>query len=123
MRGLVLNNPTALAQSASSYIDPDNGISFYGITDPVHSITYGYILPPIGSTTNPNEFIGEIVAPIATEWAGVSPGGAMVDMLLLVAWPNGNAIVRSPRYATYVAASLGPIMSDLVSYSDYIQPV
>lgn len=90
-----------LSQSAAAYTDPDNGINFVGITDAVHQITYGYVFPPVGSTTTPNEFIGEIVAPIANKWAGVSPGGGMIKQLLLVAWPNGNAIVRSARYATY----------------------
>lgn len=91
----------ALSQSAAAYTDPDNGINFVGTTDAVHQITYGYVFPPVSSTTTPNEFIGEIVAPIANKWAGVSPGGGMIKQLLLVAWPNGNAIVRSARYATY----------------------
>ena len=90
----------ALAQAGGQYVDPDNGITFWGYTEPAHGVTYGYIFPPLSA--NSNEFIGEIVAPIATKWAGVSPGGAMVNNLLLVAWPNGNSIVRSARYATLV---------------------
>ena len=88
----------ALGQSAAPYTDPDNGITFWGITDPAHGVTYGYVFPPDPATSN--EFIGEIVAPIATKWAGVSPIGSMLHSLLLVAWPNGNSIVRSARYAT-----------------------
>ncbi|KAF8908090.1 hypothetical protein CPB84DRAFT_1674456 [Gymnopilus junonius] len=111
---------SALAQAGGAYIDPDNGISFYGYTEPAHGVTYGYIFPPLAS--NSSEFIGEIVAPIATEWAGVSPGGAMVNNLLLVAWANGNSIVRSARYATlvgilqeYSSAMAGPVLTDLPS--------
>ncbi|EEB95604.1 hypothetical protein MPER_05398 [Moniliophthora perniciosa FA553] len=107
---------TALAQAAAHYVDPDNGISFWGITDPVHQVTYGYVFPPVeaGST----EFIGEIVAPIDVKWAGVSPGGGMIRNLLLVAWANEGKIVRSNRYATDYTQPLaysGPILTDLPS--------
>ncbi|KAF8066822.1 cellobiose dehydrogenase [Lyophyllum atratum] len=101
---------------AAAYTDPDNGITFWGITDPVHQVTYGYIFPPVAD--NSNEFIGEIVAPISTSWAGVSPIGSMLHSLLLVAWPNNGKIVRSARYATdYVqpTAMIGPVLTDLPS--------
>ena len=91
-----------VSQTGSAYTDPDNGITFYGYTEAANKATFGYIFPPSTSTTTPNEFIGEIVAPIALKWAGVAPGGSMLKQLLLVAWPNGNDIVRSARYATYV---------------------
>ncbi|KAG6865808.1 hypothetical protein C0991_011613 [Blastosporella zonata] len=107
--------PHVLSQGAA-YTDPDNGISFWGYTDPVHQVTYGYVFPPLESSSN--EFIGEIVAPIAAKWVGASPGGAMLQNLLLVAWPNGNSIVRSARYATdYVqpTAMSGPVLTDLPS--------
>ncbi|KAF9561718.1 cellobiose dehydrogenase [Agrocybe pediades] len=106
---------SAFAQGAP-YVDPDNGITFYGYTDPVHSITYGFVFPSLAS--NSQEFIGEIVAPIANKWAGISPGGQMLHNLLLVAWPNGNSIVRSARYTTAYAqptAMSGPILTDLPS--------
>ncbi|KAI3611720.1 cellobiose dehydrogenase [Moniliophthora roreri] len=109
---------TSLAQTAAHYVDPDNGINFYGITDAVHKVTYGYIFPP--SEAGSTEFIGEIVAPIDVKWAGVSPGGAMIRNLLLVAWANDGKIVRSNRYATdYVQpiAYEGPIITDLPSSS------
>ncbi|KAF8176479.1 cellobiose dehydrogenase [Pholiota molesta] len=110
---------SALAQSGGAYVDPDNGITFFGYTDPVHLVTYGYAFPPLATTgSNSTEFIGEIVAPIATAWAGVAPGGAMVNNLLLVAWPNAGAIVRSARFATdYIlpTAMTGPVLTDLPS--------
>jgi hypothetical protein len=90
---------TALAQSPS-YVDPDNGITFFGITDPVHSVTYGYVFPPLEA--NRDEFIGEIIAPIDSKWVGASPRGGMLNNLLLVAWANGDSIVASTRLATYV---------------------
>jgi len=94
-------NQTVLSQAGGQYVDPDNGIPFWGYTEPVHGMTFGYIFPPLDSTGSlANEFIGEIVAPLDAKWAGVSPGGQMLQNLLLTAWPNGNSIVRSARYAT-----------------------
>lgn len=91
----------ALAQE-STFIDPDNGIQFWGTTDPVHGVTYGYTLPPLDAGYD--EFIGEIVAPIEAKWVGASPNGGMLNNLLLVAWPNGGQIVFSSRIAKYVVA-------------------
>ncbi|KAF8958430.1 hypothetical protein BDZ97DRAFT_1906522 [Flammula alnicola] len=94
---------SALAQAGGAYVDPDNGITFFGYTEAAHGVTYGYVFPPFVQTgSNSTEFIGEIVAPIATQWAGVSPGGAMLNNLLLVAWPNAGQIVR-------------PVLTDLPS--------
>ncbi|KAL9714475.1 substrate-specific activator of APC-dependent proteolysis [Leucoagaricus gongylophorus] len=82
-------------------------------------MTFGYIFPPLDSTGSlANEFIGEIVAPLDARWAGVSPGGQMLQNLLLTVWPNGNSIVRSARYATDYVQPLpmsGPILTDLPS--------
>ncbi|PBK88946.1 cellobiose dehydrogenase [Armillaria gallica] len=106
----------ARAQLGTQYVDPDNGITFYGLTDPVHGVTFGYVFPPLESGAT--EFIGEIVAPIATEWSGVSPGGATITNLLLVAWADGDEVVSSARWATdYVQplAMEGPILTSLPS--------
>ncbi len=113
-----------LSQSASNFVDPVNGYQFTGITDPVHDVTYGFTFPPLATSgSNPTEFIGEIVAPIAQKWIGVALGGAMLQDLLLVAWPNGNDIVSSTRIASYV-----PIVRCFETLSkehlnrDYVQP-
>ncbi|KAG6897590.1 hypothetical protein C0992_013266 [Termitomyces sp. T32_za158] len=103
----------ALSQLGAAYTDPVNGITFWGLTDAVHGVTYGYIFPLVD---NPTEFIGEIVAPIDTQWAGVSPTGTMLQSLLLVAWPNGNSVVRSARFATDYVQPLSfsqPVLTDL----------
>ncbi|PPQ99962.1 hypothetical protein CVT24_009541 [Panaeolus cyanescens] len=108
--GLLSVAGTAFSQGGP-YVDPDNGITFHGMTDPVHGVTYGFVFPPIGGT----EFLGEIVAPIASKWVGISPGGTMLHNLLLVAWANGNSIVRSARYTTTYAlptAMSGPVLTD-----------
>ncbi|ETW75429.1 cellobiose dehydrogenase 1 [Heterobasidion irregulare TC 32-1] len=110
---------TVLSQSSSSYTDPSNGITFQGYSDPVHGVTYGAVFPPLATSgSNPTEFIGEIVAPLAAKWVGLALAGAMLQDLLLVAWPNGNTIVRSTRYATdYVQPTqyVGPTITDLPS--------
>lgn len=64
---------------------------------------YGFVFPPTTATgATAQEFIGEIVAPVANEWVGIALGGQMADDLLLVAWPNDDEIVFSPRFATLV---------------------
>ncbi|KAK1231893.1 substrate-specific activator of APC-dependent proteolysis [Marasmius sp. AFHP31] len=107
---------SSLAQQATKYVDPDNGITFWGLTDPVHKATYGYAFPPAsqGST----EFIGEIVAPIDLKWVGVSPGGGMINNLLLVAWVNNGKIMATNRKATVYEQPLpykGPVLTTLPS--------
>ena len=88
------------AQQASNYVDPVNGFSFTGLTDPVHSVTYGLTFPPLDSTGSNSEFIGEITAPSGTSWVGLALGGAMAQNILLVAWPNAGKIVASTRWAS-----------------------
>ncbi|KAI1798304.1 cellobiose dehydrogenase [Ganoderma leucocontextum] len=108
---------TALAQVAAPYTDPGNGFVFDGITDAVYGVQYGIVLPQGDTST---EFIGEIVAPIAAKWIGLAFGGAMIGDLLLVAWPNGNDIVASTRYATAYTqptAYAGPTLTTLPSSS------
>ncbi|KAL0571438.1 substrate-specific activator of APC-dependent proteolysis [Marasmius crinis-equi] len=106
----------SLAQQATQYTDPDNGITFWGLTDPVHQVQYGYVFPP--ASQGLTEFIGEIVAPIGLKWVGVSPGGAMINNLLLVAWVNNGQIVATNRKATDYTQPLpykGPILTNLPS--------
>jgi hypothetical protein len=55
-----------LAQSAPY---TDQGIQFNGITESGHGVTYGFVLPPTTATgATAQEFIGEIVSPIANKW-------------------------------------------------------
>ncbi|KAJ7829082.1 hypothetical protein B0H14DRAFT_2248193, partial [Mycena olivaceomarginata] len=70
------------------------GIPFTGIKEPKHGVTYGFVLPPGNST----EFVGEIIAPIANQWATL--GGP--NSLMVVGWPNDTQIFGSPRYVEYV---------------------
>ncbi|KAF9008074.1 hypothetical protein BDQ17DRAFT_1455887 [Cyathus striatus] len=102
----------ALAQAGGAYVDGDNGITFFGYKDAVHGVTYGLTFPPLSAASD--EFIGEIVAPIATKWAGFSPGGSMLNNLLLVAWPSQGSIVSSARLTTKLT---GPVLTTLPASS------
>nr|AAC32197.1 cellobiose dehydrogenase [Trametes cinnabarina] len=107
------------AQVAAPYVDSGNGFVFDGITDPVYHVSYGIVLP---QATTSSEFIGEIVAPLDAKWIGLALGGAMIGDLLIVAWPNGNEIVSSTRYATayqlpdvYAGPTITTLPSSLVN--------
>ncbi|EIN05508.1 cellobiose dehydrogenase [Punctularia strigosozonata HHB-11173 SS5] len=104
---------SVLAQTSTSFTDPNNGITFQGLQEPVHGVSYGFVFP---ESTTGDEFIGEILAPVDAKWIGLALGGAMAGDLLLVAWPNGNSIVSSTRYTTgYVQPTEydGPILTTL----------
>ncbi|KAH8115148.1 cellobiose dehydrogenase [Phellopilus nigrolimitatus] len=88
------------AAFAQSIAYTDEGITFQGIVDPVHNVTYGFVFPPTTETDEAQEFIGEIITPVVNEWVGLAFGGQMADNLLLVLWPNGDEIMYSPRWAT-----------------------
>jgi len=90
--------PLVLSQASTSYTD--SGITFQGLQEPIHNVTYGFVLPPTSSTTESTEFIGEIIASAANKWVGLALGGQMANNLLIVAWPNENDIVFTPRFAT-----------------------
>ncbi|KAJ7176602.1 cellobiose dehydrogenase [Mycena filopes] len=101
----------ALAQVAAQFTDPDNGITFWGLTDVVHQVTYGYVFPPLATSgANPTEYIGTMVAPIVNQWAGFALSGSMIDSLLIAAWPNQGKIVFTTRYATVYN---GPVITTL----------
>ncbi|KAJ7705314.1 hypothetical protein B0H17DRAFT_1156782 [Mycena rosella] len=106
---------SALSQAAAQYTDPDNGITFWGLTDVVHNVTYGYVFPPLATSgPNPNEYIAEIVAPLVNQWVGFALSGSMIDSLLVAAWPNNGKIVFTTRYATVYP---GPVITTLPSTS------
>lgn len=48
----------------------------------------------------PFDTLLQIIAPASLGWVGFSWGGAMTLNPLTVAWPNGNSVVVSSRWAT-----------------------
>ncbi|KAI0599606.1 hypothetical protein F4775DRAFT_550650 [Biscogniauxia sp. FL1348] len=94
---------SALGASAAgqlNYTDSNTGISFSGYTDG-KGYTFGMALPEDPA----KDFIAQIVAPITdgAGWAGIDMGVSMAEYLLIVAWPNGDEIMLSPRLASAYA--------------------
>ncbi|KAF8605228.1 cellobiose dehydrogenase [Ceratobasidium sp. AG-I] len=85
-----------LSQQSVAWTDTLTGIPFQSYVDPVHGIRISITFP---ASTTATEFVGEIVAPIAAKWVGWTFGPGMNSNLMVVAWPNGNNIVASTRYA------------------------
>ncbi|KAI1496665.1 cellobiose dehydrogenase [Biscogniauxia marginata] len=112
-----LNHQRCLGQSGTPtvYTDPDTGIIFDTWVVPDRAtggsgiatwggLTFGLALPQDALTTDANEFIGILQcgsnSTMATGWCGVSLGGPMTNSLLLMAWPYGDQILTSFRFAT-----------------------
>lgn len=95
---LFLSSALGASAAAVNYTDSNSGISFAGFTDPKGECTVGIALPDSPST----DFIANIVGPVDSGdgWAGLDLSTLMANHLLLVAWPNGEEIVVSPRLAT-----------------------
>ncbi|KAJ2987264.1 hypothetical protein NUW58_g4607 [Xylaria curta] len=89
---------TCLAQEPILYTDPGTGIEF-GTWEQA-DMTIGMALPKDALTANATEFIGLLKC--STAWCGLSYGesGQMTQALLLVAWPYGDEVLTSFRYAT-----------------------
>jgi hypothetical protein len=83
----------ALAQTPAPYTDVKSGITFNTLQ---HSsgIFFGLALP--ANATGSTDFIATIGGK-GTGWSGVSLGGGMLNKLLIVAWPNAQAVVGSFR--------------------------
>ncbi|KAL1594403.1 hypothetical protein SLS60_010163 [Paraconiothyrium brasiliense] len=81
------------AQTAAPYTDVKSGITFQAYQ---HTTGYflGIALPddPTGNT----DFIVTIGGK-GTGWSGASLAGPMKNALLVLAWPNSNAVVSSFR--------------------------
>lgn len=101
----------AVASAAAlNYTDSNTGISFSGYTDG-DGFTFGMALPESPST----DYIGQIVGPVTdgAGWAGFDSGASMSNKLLIIAWPNGDEVMLSPRIATSYATP--PVYSGSVT--------
>ncbi|CAJ2511151.1 Uu.00g067760.m01.CDS01 [Anthostomella pinea] len=88
---------TVSAAGALNYTDDNTGISFSGYFDG-EGYTIGLAMPENPST----DLIAQIVSPLkdGEGWGGFDFGVSMAGYLLIVAWPNGDDVVLSPRMAT-----------------------
>lgn len=87
----------AAAQTPSPYTDPKSGITLNTFIDPTSGYFFGLALP---NDTTGTDFIATIGGK-GTGWSGASLGGTMLGKLLVLAWPNGNAVVSSFRKTAY----------------------
>lgn len=92
-----LAHRAAAVVSTSTYNDPNTGIDFQRYLYTTTDFSFGLVAPENPTT----DFIGQMVVPITdgVGWGGVAFGSGMTGHLLLVAWPNGDDIVSSFRYA------------------------
>ncbi|KAH4104499.1 hypothetical protein HBI56_156500 [Parastagonospora nodorum] len=99
---------TAFAQD--KYTDSKTGIEFWrqvvGTEQTAGGFEWGYALPGAATATN-DEYIGYIKGSLESGrqgWSGVSHAGGMPNSLLLVAWPEKDAVKTKFVYAGgYVA--------------------
>lgn len=97
---------------SATFIDPNTGITFENYVDP-KGYSFGIALPETPTT----DFIGQLVSSLSrnkhlvlmciqiipttgTGYGGLTLTGKMTSSLLIVAWPNGDDVVASFRYAT-----------------------
>ncbi|KAM7188670.1 cellobiose dehydrogenase [Naviculisporaceae sp. PSN 640] len=104
--------PAALGQSSTpeTWSDPATGIVFntWGIPNggpqTQGGFKFGVALPENALTVDANEFIGYLECSskdlVNTGWCGVSFGGPMTNSLLLMAWPHGDEVYTSFRFAS-----------------------
>lgn len=98
---LLVSLASAAPSPAGPYTDPKSGITFSAFSDSATGYFFGLALPP---NTTERDFIATLGGK-GTGWSGVSLGGAMLNKLLIVAWPNGQEIVSSFRKTAYVFLS------------------
>ncbi|OQO04051.1 hypothetical protein B0A48_10694 [Cryoendolithus antarcticus] len=106
MKSISLVGLLAATVAAQTYTDSKTGISFlnFDVSSEVgpNGYRFGIALPPATQTAYQNEYIGRISLGLSSGagYGGISHGSGMTGNLLLVAWPNGNKITTSFRYAT-----------------------
>ncbi|KAH7031437.1 cellobiose dehydrogenase [Microdochium trichocladiopsis] len=119
--GLNVQQTAAQGAAPATYKDPTTGIIFNTWSVPDRNVggfggayggmKIGMALPANALTVNANEFIGILECPknstVLTGYCGISLGGGMPTNLLLTAWPSGNDVLTSFRWATgYVEPEL-----------------
>jgi len=96
---------TPLANAQDVYTDAKTGIIFertvVGTDQTSGGFQWGYALPATAGGTN-DEYLGYMVGSLQSGrkgWSGISHGGGMPNALLLIAWPESNAIKTKFVYA------------------------
>ena len=85
-------------QDASKYCDATSKMCYQEITIRASLPVFRLAIPD--TTAAPFDTILQIISPVSFGWAGFAWGGGMTLNPLVVAWPNGNKVVVSSRWAT-----------------------
>src|SRR4051794_39319089 len=83
----------AAAQTPAPYTDAKSGITFNTFQ---HSSGYFFGIALPANATGSTDFIATLGGK-GSGWSGVSLRGGMLSKLLIVAWPNSQAVVSSFR--------------------------
>ncbi|KAK6401468.1 hypothetical protein LTR95_019187, partial [Oleoguttula sp. CCFEE 5521] len=106
MKSFSLVGLLAATAAAQTYTDAKTGITFANFDESSEAgpngFRFGIALSPATQTQYQNEYIGRISLGLSSGagYGGISHGAGMTGNLLVVAWPNGNKITTSFRYAT-----------------------
>ena len=85
-------------QDASKYCDATSKMCYQEITIRASLPVFRLAIPDTSAA--PFDTILQIISPVSFGWAGFAWGGGMTLNPLIVAWPNGNKVVVSSRWAT-----------------------
>lgn len=89
-----------LLGATTSFVQAQNG-SFVSFSDPGIELDIKLAIPD--TTAAPFPLLVTFSAPISVGWAGFATGGCMLRSPLIVAWPNGNSVLVTTRWATSVS--------------------
>ena len=87
-------------QTASKYCDATSKVCYVECTTKPNNPVFRISIPD-GSAA-PFDVLLQMIVPVSLGWAGFAWGGKMIDNPLTVAWPNGNKVTVSSRWATCV---------------------
>nr|ADT70777.1 cellobiose dehydrogenase [Stachybotrys bisbyi] len=96
---LFVGNVVAQLVGPTPYTDPDTGIVFQSWVNPAGTLKFGYTYPANAATVAATEFIGFLECQGAG-WCSVSLGGSMLNKPLVVAYPSGDEVLASLKWAT-----------------------
>jgi len=85
-------------QTTSKFCSSDGGVCYVDIATRPGNPTYRIAIAD--SSAAPFDTLLQIISPASLGWAGFAWGGGMTLNPLTVAWPNGDKVVVSSRWAT-----------------------
>jgi cellobiose dehydrogenase-like cytochrome len=87
-------------QTTSKYCDAASKVCYVECTTKLNNPVFRIAVSD-GSAA-PFDLLLQMIVPVSLGWAGFAWGGKMIDNPLTVAWPNGNKVTVSSRWARCV---------------------